>query len=249
MQIFNYRFRPRLIPTIATLLTLPILVNLGLWQSRKAEQKQILQLIYEKRGTSEPVKIGADPLVVEEIRYSRVVVSGQYEPSYQILLDNQIYKGQAGYHVITPLHINGNNMRILVNRGWIPMGKDRSTLPVIDTPSGEIELTGFAHDQSGKYIELTHPDAATTSWQKVWQNLDLKLYKAAVPFPIQSVTILLDPASPAGGYVREWPKPDARIEVNRGYAVQWYLMSLTLVVIYLVTNLKKIFTEDQTHVK
>jgi len=249
MQIFNYIFRPRLIPTIATLLTLPLLVCLGLWQSGKAEQKQILQDIYEKRGSSEPVRIGAEPFLVDEIRYSRVVVTGRYDPSYQILLDNQISKGQAGYHVITPLHIKGSNMRILVNRGWIPLGNDRNTPPAIDTPSGEIEITGFAHAPSGKYIELTHSEAAKASWQKVWQNLDLKLYKEAVPFPIQSVTILLDPASPAGGYVREWPKPDARIEVNRGYAVQWYLMSLTLVVIYLVTNLKKITTEDQAHVK
>jgi len=249
MQIFNYRFRPRLIPTIATLLVLPILVNLGMWQSRRAEQKQILQNIYEKRGTSEPVRISAEPVIVDEIRYSKVVVSGRYEPEYQILIDNQIYKGQAGYHVITPLHIKGNDVRILVNRGWVSMGKDRSILPVIDTPSGEISLTGFAHDTSGKYLELTQAKSTNSSWQKVWQNLDLKRYKEAVPFPIQSVTILLDPASTAGGYVREWPKPDAKIEVNKGYAVQWYLMSITLVVIFLVTNLKKISTEEQTHVK
>ena len=249
MQIFNYEFRPRLIPTIATMLTLPLLVYLGLWQSGKAEQKQILQDIYEKRGVSVPIRVSAEPLVVDEIRYSRVVATGQYEPLYQILLDNQINKGQAGYHVITPLLIKGSNMRILVNRGWIPLGNDRNVPPVINTPSGEIEVTGFAHDPSGKYIELAKAEAAKASWQLVWQNLDMKRYKEAASFPIQSVTMLLDPASQAGGYVREWPKPDARIEINRGYAVQWYLMSLTLVVIFLVTNLKKISTEDQSHVK
>ena len=249
MQIFNYRFQPRLIPTLATLLLLPLLINLGLWQANKADKKQAMQDIYDQRGQSALVQIGAEPLNLESIRFSRVAARGYYEPAYQILLDNQIYKGQAGYHVITPLHIAGSTMRILVNRGWIPVGADRNNLPVIDTPQSEVEVTGYAHDPSGKYLELAHPDDTQQSWQKVWQNLDIKRYKSAVPFPIHPISMLLDPASSAGGYMRDWPKPDARIDVNRGYAIQWYLMSIALVVIYLVTNIKKIKSEDQLNAK
>lgn len=246
MQIFNYRFQPRLIPSLATLLLLPLLVNLGLWQSNKADKKQAMQDIYDQRGKSALVRIGAEPLDLEAIRFSRVIAHGRYEPAFQILLDNQIYKGQAGYHVITPLHISGSTMRVLVNRGWVPLGADRNSLPVIDTPQGEVEVTGYAHDPSGKYLELAHTDTAQASWQKVWQNLDIKRYKSVVPFTLHPVSILLDPASSAGGYVREWPKPDARIDVNRGYAIQWYLMSIALVVIYIVTNIKKIRPEKNS---
>lgn len=240
MQIFNYRFQPRLIPTLATLLLLPLLVNLGLWQADKADKKQAMQDIYDQRGQSGLVQIGAEPLNLENMRFSRVVARGHYEPAYQILLDNQIYKGQAGYHVITPLHIAGSTVRVLVNRGWVPVGADRNNLPVIDTPQSEVEVTGYAHDPSGKYLELAHPDETKQGWQKVWQNLDIKRYKKSVPFAIHPMSILLDPASSAGGYMRDWPKPDARIDVNRGYAIQWYLMSIALVLIYLVTNIRKI---------
>jgi surfeit locus 1 family protein len=254
MQIFNYRFQPRLIPTLATLLLLPLLINLGLWQSNKADHKQAMQDIYNQRGESTIFQIGSDPVNLESIRFSRVVARGYFEPAYQILLDNQIYQGQAGYHVITPLHISGSEMRILVNRGWVPVGEDRNILPMIDTPQNEVEVSGYAHDPSGKYLELAHPVDTGGSWQKVWQNLDLKRYKSAVPFSIHAVSVLLDPGNSAGGFVRDWPKPDARIEVNRGYAIQWYLMSLALVVIYFVTNIKKIkpekiSTEDQVNAK
>ena len=133
MQIFNYRFRPKLIPTLATLLVLPLLINLGLWQSNKADQKQAMQDIYNQRGDSTVVQIGSEPVNLESIRFSRIVARGSFEPAYQILLDNQIYHGQAGYHVITPLHLSGSNMRILVNRGWVPMGEDRNILPDIET--------------------------------------------------------------------------------------------------------------------
>jgi surfeit locus 1 family protein len=131
----------------------------------------------------------------------------------------------------------------LVNRGWVPVGVDRTILPIIETPLEEIDVTGFAHDPSGKYLELTQVENKSQGWQMVWQNWDSHKYTRAVPFAIHPIFILLDPASSAGGYVREWPKPAARIEVNRGYAIQWYLMSFALIVIYLVTNIKKISSE------
>jgi hypothetical protein len=49
MQTYTYRFRPKLIPTLATLILLPVLINLGLWQSHKADSKQALQDTYDTR--------------------------------------------------------------------------------------------------------------------------------------------------------------------------------------------------------
>lgn len=254
MQIYNYSFKPRLIPTLATLLVLPLLINLGLWQSNKADRKQALQDVYNQREEATTVQIGSEPLNLESIRFSKVIVRGDFEPAYQVLIDNQIFQGQVGYHVITPLHISGSNMRILVNRGWVPMGGDRNILPVIDTPQSVVEVSGYAHDPSSKFLELARPVDTPGGWQKVWQNLDVKRYKAAVPFTLHDISILMDANSTTGGFVRVWPKPDAKIEVNRGYAIQWYFMSIALVIIYLVTNIKKIkqeitSTEEQVNAK
>jgi len=247
MQIFNYKFQPKLIPTLATLVLLPVMISLGMWQADKAALKQAKLEQFEQREKDAPISISAAPIDIETLRYRRVVVRGFYEPEFQILLDNQIYKGQAGYHVITPLHIAGSDMRILVNRGWVPVGDDRSVLPVIESIQSEVEVTGYIQDFSGKYLELSSSDTVQAGWQKVWQNLDITRYKKLAKFSIQPAILLLDPSSSSGGYVREWPKPDFRIDVNRGYAIQWYLMSIALLVIYLVTNFKKISLQDKTH--
>lgn len=244
MQTNPYRFRPKLMPTVATLLLLPGLINLGLWQSRKADQKQALQEIYDKRGQGAPVRLGVQPVSPEILRYSRVVVRGRYEPVYQILLDNQIHQESAGYHVLTPLHIEGGDMRVLVNRGWVPVGRERSILPVTDTPSGLVEVIGQAVVPSGKFFELAKPESMRDGWQKVWQNMDMSRYAGAVPFPLQPVVIQLDAASTAGGYVRDWPRPDARIEMHRGYAFQWYGMAVVLVVFYLAAAIRKDSNDD-----
>jgi surfeit locus 1 family protein len=140
-------------------------------------------------------------------------------------------------------------MYILVNRGWVPVGADRNVLPQIETPLTEVEVTGYLQDISGRYIELSNPDESRGTWQKVWQNLDVARYKREMPFALQPAIILLDPENSSGGYKRDWPKPNFRIDVNRGYAIQWYLMSIALVIIYLVTNFKKISPQDKTNAK
>ncbi|HEX5803074.1 MAG TPA: hypothetical protein VFY24_08610, partial [Azospira sp.] len=48
-------------------------------------------------------------------------------------------------------------------------------------------------------------------------------YRQAVDFPLQPIVLQLDPASAGGGgFVRDWPRPDERIERHVGYAWQWY---------------------------
>ena len=237
-KIYQYRFRPKLVPTLATLMLLPLLISLGQWQAHKAEYKQQLQKTYNQRAHDKPLVIGAQPLTMED-RYRKVLARGYYEPRYQILLDNQIYQGRAGYQVVTPLHLEGSDMRVLVYRGWVPVGKDRNVLPEIETPSGLVEVIGVADELSGKYLEL-ETQSTSAAWQPVWQNLDIKRYKKSVPFPVQTLAVRLDPASPAGGYVRNWPATDMHVETNIGYAFQWRMMALMLVLYYLFTQFRKI---------
>ena len=54
--------------------------------------------------------------------------------------------------------------------------------------------------------------------------------------------IRLDPGSKYG-YVRKWAKPDSGEDVNLAYAFQWFLLAITLLLIYIIVNVKKI--QDQ----
>src|SRR5260370_22993896 len=50
--------------------------------------------------------------------------------------------------------------------------------------------------------------------------------------------VLLDPAEPDGS-VRSWAPPGFPPMRHIGYAVQWFALALTLLVIYVVTNLRR----------
>lgn len=241
-KIYQYRFRPKLIPTLVTLALLPLLISLGQWQANKAERKQQLQQTFDERERAEPVLIGKQPLAPES-RYRKVMAYGRYEFEYQILLDNQIHDGKAGYQVVTPLHLEGSEMRVLVYRGWIPLGADRNRPPAAEPPSGMVTVTGVADQPSGRYIELEESGKPASmiqrDWQAVWQNLDMDRYRKVVPFPLQTLAIRLD-AEARGGYARDWTRPAERIDVHRGYAFQWYALAVLLVLYYAFTQIEKI---------
>lgn len=236
-----YRFRPQLIPTLAFLLLLPGLINLGMWQLNKARAKQALQAQLEQRSKEAPISINARVDDAEEMKYRRVRVRGQWEASYQFLLDNKVNEQEvAGYHVLTPLKISGSELRVLVNRGWVPMGPDRQHLPDVSPPGGEVVVEGIAVVPSKKFFALAKPQDSQEKLEPVWQNLELDRYNQSVPFKVQPIVILLDPASKAGGYERAWPRPDERVEKNLGYAYQWFGMAVALVGIFIFVNLKKV---------
>lgn len=224
------------IPTLAMLVLLPLFLYLGYWQLQRAEEKRALQAEYDRRAHDTPVSIGSRLQRAEALRFYKVIAKGYYETNYQVLLDNRVHLGRAGYHVITPLHIKGSDMRVLVNRGWVPLGEDRKQLPALETPKGQQVVTGVATVPMKKVFMLAEPEPIGDDWQTVWQHLDMKRYSQAVPFPVQPAVILLDPASPAGGFTREWSRLDAGIAVHQGYAFQWFTLAVALLAIYFLLS-------------
>lgn len=201
------------------LFLIPAFISLGMWQWRKAETKTALQISLDTRSSEPPVLMPGTPVDAESLRYRRVILRGTYDTARQILIDNRLHQEQAGYHVITPLRIAGSNLHVLVNRGWLPAAADHRIAPIAEAPVGEIELTGIAIIPTQRFFNLA--PQPTSGWEPVWQNLDLERFRQAVPYPLQSVIVQLDPTAD-GGFIRQWPRPDERAERHRSYALQWF---------------------------
>jgi surfeit locus 1 family protein len=228
----RWHFRATWWPTLAFVLLLPAFILLGLWQLQRADEKRALQAEYDARATAAPVRIGASLMGAEDLRFHRVLARGYYEPRFQVLVDNRVHRGQAGYHVVTPLRLADSDTRLLVNRGWVPLGASRAQLPALETPAGLQEVSGVATVPHARVFQLQAPEPLGERWQPVWQHLDLARYREATRFALQPVVLLLDPDSPAGGFMRDWSRLDAGIAVHQGYAFQWFSLALALLGLY-----------------
>ena len=233
------RFRPRLGPTLAAALLLPLFIAAGQWQWTKAQTKTLLQQQLDARGAEPALAMPTTLVDAQSLRYRKVIARGRYEPESQILIDNRTHREHAGYHVVTPLRLDGSEMRLLVNRGWVAAPADRRQLPQFETPRGVVEVEGTAVVPASRFFTLGAAGDRREEPPGVWQNLDLARYAQAVGFPVQPVVVELDASSAAGGFVREWRRPAERIHVHLGYALQWWAFAATTVVLWLVVNFRR----------
>lgn len=238
IRIGRWSWAPGLWPTAATAVMLPALLALGVWQLHRADYKRHLQAEYDQYQNEPAAPIASEMRGVDTLRFHRLRARGRYEADRQILIDNRIHQGQPGYEVITPLHIDGGPVRILVNRGWVAAGPDRQP-PPLDTPGEAVEVTGVAMVPASPGLVLGDVHPPGPNWPVTWQYLDLGDYAHRVTFPVLPVVLLLDPDSPSGGFVRQWARLDTGIHTHQGYALTWFSLAAALAVIYLLANVRK----------
>jgi surfeit locus 1 family protein len=203
------------------------------WQLGRAQEKEGARAQLEARAKEPPMVLSAAEVQTENVQWRRVTVRGRFNPGHAVFIDNRVYHGIPGYHVVMPLAIGGGERYVLVNRGWIAGTGDRSRLPQVRTPAGMVEITGLAVVPGRRFLEL----GSGVVEGQVWQNLTLERYRRAVPIALQPVMIQQE--SPLDdGLVRAWDKPDLGMERHFGYAFQWLALAVTILVIYLVTNVR-----------
>ncbi|MCC7486535.1 MAG: SURF1 family protein [Burkholderiales bacterium] len=221
-------------PTLATAAGVAVALSLAGWQLGRAHEKEALGARLAALARDAPVVIAQAQVRAEDLEWRRVIARGRFEPRYGVLIDNRTRHGVPGYHVVMPLALGGGGRYVLVNRGWIAGNPDRSRLPEVRTPAGEVEVSGFATVPARSHFELS--DRVIEG--RVWQNLTLERYQRVFPLALQPVLIQQENQA-NDGLARDWAPPGIGVERHYGYAVQWLLLAVTLLVFYIVTQVER----------
>jgi surfeit locus 1 family protein len=234
MAVTRWRFRPGVVVTAATVAFCALTVSLGVWQQRRAAEKDALQGRLEQLRAEPPRTLPPRRVAADDYAMRRVVARGVYADRFTILVDNRVHRGRPGFHVVSPLRLAGGDVHVLVDRGWIAAGRTRAELPRIVTPPGEQTVEGIATVPSGRVYEL----AADAADGPVWQNLVLDRYREWSRLELQPVVIQQTSAA-ADGLVREWDRLDAGADRHRAYALQWFALAALALLLYVVLNLQR----------
>lgn len=226
------------LPTLAAAVAIAVFVAAGNWQGRRMAQKEALRAQFDTAQAQPalPLPRFALPEQWNEWRYRVVEVGGEYAAARQILIDNRLHAGRAGYHVVTPLVLADGRI-VLVNRGWIALGATRAELPAAPPPAGPVTVTGRINLPSTGYLELRHdsPDGP------LWQNLDPARFAAATGLPVLPAVIEQAPGGTSpDGLVRDWPAPDFGIDKHWIYRAQWYAFAALTAGLWLYFGFRRI---------
>ncbi|MCS5710081.1 SURF1 family cytochrome oxidase biogenesis protein [Candidatus Berkiella aquae] len=223
MSKHRWVFKPSLWITLVTLLGVTLLCGLGCWQLLREKQKLALQNQANEASTLTPLNnttLLAPQLSWEMQRYRSVHLQGTFLNQYSILLDNKIKNGQVGYHLITPVALT-NDSWLLIDRGFIPLGKSRQQLPTIPAIIGEVTIEGYL-DFSYRNPFISNPlETQEIRWPLRMQHLDVQLLSTLWHKKVFPMLVVLN-SSPEKSTA--WLSP----ERHRGYAVQWFGLAITL---------------------
>jgi cytochrome oxidase assembly protein ShyY1 len=228
--------------TAFVLFFLPILVTLAFWQLDRAEEKR--QIIANEQYRRAQLPVTLDQLdEASAASYISVLLTGEYDNETLFLLDNQQYRARFGYEIITPFFDLNSNQTVLISRGWVQGSLDRSELPVLKKVTGLQSLEAEIYVPLGKPFLLAE-QIMGQAWPKVIQAIEVDKMAASLSSDVFPYVLRLKEDNP-GVYKRHWQVVNVPVHKHTGYAVQWFLMAIVLVGLYVATGLGKFGHKDK----
>jgi surfeit locus 1 family protein len=173
-------------------------------------------------------------LPLYDMEYRSVVVRGEYDHSQQVLLKNQAYDNQIGYHLLTPLIITGTDQAILVDRGWIPLDAGEQ-LEAFDEP-GVVTVHGLLRrpQTQNDFGRLPDPTLAPGQTRlQAWSIVNVDRLQLQISDQLLPAYIA---EAPSDAWTkmpyRQMAVPEISEGPHFGYAIQWFTFAAILALGY-----------------
>ena len=226
------KFNPGIRITIFFVFFALLFFTLGLWQIERGQAKTNILNDFEKNLQEEPSYLNQ-----ESQKWDRVYVEGEWVSSNQILIDNVINRGIAGYKVLTPLRISETDQLLLVDRGWIKQNRFRDQLPDIKLIEANEVVSGILEiPELGLVLS---EDLVSKEWPKISQTKNLDVISNEFDEYVFPMILLADPTLKNSlEYIKITPTNMTPIK-HYGYSGQWFLMFLVLCFMYVWYGYKR----------
>ncbi len=212
----------RWVPALALIFVVAVTFSLGQWQVRRAAEKDALQAQRDLARAAAPITPSAMKPELPSLDGRRVLLAGRFDDSKSVFLDNRTRGGVAGFHVLTPMQLDGGAW-VMVLRGWVARDAlERTRLPSLPPQAEVVRVEGFAQAALAQPMVLAR-QAEPVPGERLWQHYDVEVYRrwsglAVVDGIVRQTSALSD------GMARDWVEPGSGADKHRGYAFQWFAM-------------------------
>lgn len=225
---------------LAALLLAAGFAALGTWQfGRAGEKEAVLADAAAVLEARDPVPLAAAADTGRAGRLDWAAGQGRFADTPAFRLDNQRHDGRVGvraYRVFLP----DAGAPLLVDLGWLPVGAGRA-MPAVPKPAGAVQVRGLLAPPPSPGLRMGSGIAtADDGWLLTRVDLDAIAQAAGLGVPLAPRVLRLDPALPFG-HARDLEVLPNTVPPERhlGYAVQWFGLSATVLVVALVLTLRR----------
>ncbi len=200
-RLVNFRFSAKI--TATTLILAAGMLWASFWQWGRHLQKQQLIKRLDETLLLEPIELSRLLNTAPDwstLTFRRVKVSGRYDFEHEFLLRNRNLEGRAGFHVITPLQVNDREERVLVDRGFLPWGREnRNDRLKYQTPV-QVELYGLVKESMApKFLAPNDAEAGPGKpWVDQWLRIAIPEIQKQLPYSVLPIylEVMQDPNDP-----------------------------------------------------
>ncbi len=230
------RQHTRLIGWLLALLAMAAFTALGLWQLQRMHAKQAM---LDAQGPAVAQALPLSQALAAPGALHGVADHGRFLPGV-VLLDNQTRHGRPGVKIYHPFRSDEGSV-LLVDLGWRALPPDR-TLPDVPAPPSPVAVRGLLAPPPSAGLALGPAFSATDEAGR-WlaSRLPAEGLAQALGLPALPDRVLrLDPTLPFGDE-RDLDLLPNTLPPQRhlGYAVQWFGLALTVLVVALVLEWRR----------
>ena len=213
----------------------PILIFLGSWQvSRGIDKTDIVEKHYMNKSLPVINEKEMSVMNKDNLKYRTVNLYGEFgQESY--LLDNRLYRQEAGYEVFTTFETSENSL-FLINRGWISKEDFNYDEDILLKEKG-ISIQGLLSPFTRFGLNLVDESNEDT-WPKLVQQIDYEAAKKDLGSNINNSVIQLSAGS-SGALEPIWKPVDLKPSRHYGYALQWFGLAIVLICSFFYYGFKK----------
>lgn len=210
---------------------------LSYWQYERAQAKAALLSLFQMRKNADPLT-NQSVENKQDLLFYRTTLLGTFDHAHTFLLDNRTYQGKIGYEIYTPFRLKNSQKIILIDRGFIPLsGKNRAAKPTVTFPA-VTHITGLLSHPPRHYTKghMINDDALKPLIRI--EYIDLTQLSSLLQHQLSPFIVQLSPTDPAA-YPITWRESTVSKEKHLAYALQWFALSLTLLVLLVALNKRK----------
>lgn len=215
--------------TFLVVLGVVIMIRLGFWQLDRLAQRRAFNERVLTAQSLPPLNLNEEPLPIAQLpdmEYREVLVIGEYDHADEVLLRNQVWEGRLGFHLLTPLQIQGTSWAVLVDRGWLPYEEAQLPARLAYQERGVVLVRGVIRRSQERPDFGGVPDPTLAPGQshlEAWNVVNITRIQQQTRLPLLPVYIQQapDPAWQGLPY-RTLPEVEISEGPHLGYAIQWF---------------------------
>jgi surfeit locus 1 family protein len=227
--------------TLLVVALMILLARLGVWQLDRLAQRRAANAQLMAALESPPIDLNREIAAYAAVAPGEappdladrdVTARGAFDFDHGFILKLQSWQGQSGVHLITPFVLEGSDVAVLVDRGWIPDAEYAAGHTyedgAADTVAGFIALTETIRRRTAEAVVPVSPA------DEIFR-VDVAALAEELPYDVAPFYVK------AGGPADTMRLPipaEKEIDLSEGphlsYAIQWFIFSLGLGIGYVI---------------